>query len=152
MMFWILLQKDYKNIQFQQFWNYHAMTSLTALVLGLFIVHRFHTYGNWQKDSFATSRKKGETVAFHIFFIPINHNPSTYTLSVTRGKSLSMAIFNIVACMQNSCNIFHFVFENSNGTRKIPFLLLEISNTSWFELLPAFIQTHVKSLFTPFNP
>ena len=64
-------------------------------------------------------------MAFQIFFRPINHDPFTYTLFVTKGRPFPMAIFNIVACMQNSCNIFHFVFENYNGTRKIHFILLE---------------------------
>lgn len=48
--------------------------------------------------------KKGETVTFHIFVTTINHDPSTYTLSVTRetshkGLGTVAIIFVVLACI-----------------------------------------------------
>lgn len=48
--------------------------------------------------------KKGETVTFHIFVRAINHNPSTYTLSVTReashkGIGIVAIVFVVLACI-----------------------------------------------------
>ena len=126
------------------------MTSLTALVLGLFIVHRFHTYGNWQKDSFATSRKKGETVAFHIFFIPINHNPSTYTLSVTRCNPFPWLYLILLLAWKIVVISFTLYLK-----------ILMVPERSLFsywryKILPGLkfhlpLFKHMLSLFTPFN-
>ena len=95
--------------------------------------------------------KKGETVAFHIFFIPINHNPSTYTLSVIRGNPFPWLYLILLLAWKIVVISFTLYLK-----------ILMVPERSLFsywryKILPGLkfhlpLFKHMLSLFTPFNP